>query len=426
MLKFKKPHPWFRTRGYLHFDRPISFTSAKKIVTNPKKVASHSFYPLINYSVESKKIKKDKASGNIVTKLKQRPISYSSHVDSHIYAYYSNVLANLYEMELTKRCLGDSVLAFRSLGKSNIEFAHEAFTTIKDFGECGGVALDLSKFFDTLDHSILKTQWSNLIACTSLPPDHYNVFKSLTKFSTVDKLTLYNLLDISANNPKNGRTRICNPLDFRTKVRQSVLIKLNKNSFGIPQGTPISALLSNIYMIDFDSDMKKYVDQFGGKYFRYCDDMLFIVPINERDKVAGFARQALKDLKVDINTEKTELRTFILKNDTLTADRSLQYLGFLFDGINVYLRSASLAKYSERMRKGVSLAKATMRKRNKQRMLRDENIKSLFKYKLYRKYSHLGSRNFITYGLRAAEVMESKTIRQRFKPLWGKLQEEMK
>ncbi len=191
--------------------------------------------------------------------------------------------------------------------------AHEAFISIKEFGECGVVALDLSKFFDKLDHSILKKQWVGLIDCPLLPPDHYNVFKSLTKFSIVDKFALYELLGISANNPKNGKVRICNPFDFREKVRRSGLIMLNKNSYGIPQGSPISALLSNIYMIDFDHDMKKYVDQFEGKYFRYCDDMLFIVPIKERDKVAGFARKAIKDLKVDINTEKTELRApFIL------------------------------------------------------------------------------------------------------------------
>ncbi len=121
-----------------------------------------------------------------------------------------------------------------------------------------------------------------------------------------------------------------------------------------------------------------------------------------------------------------ELRTFTVKKGSLTADRPLQYLGFLFDGVNVYLRSTSLARYSERMRKGVSLAKATMRKRNKLRMKRGEKTKSLFKNKLYRKYSHLGSRNFITYGLRAADVMESNTIKKQLKPLWGNLQKEMK
>lgn len=425
-MKFTKPHPWFRSRGYLHFDRPISFDTAKKIVTSPKKVATHSFYPLINYSVETKKINQNKKTRVIETKFKERPISYSSHVDSHIYGYYAHKLSSLYEKELDSRNLTDNVLAFRSLGKSNIEFAHEAFLSIKQFGECGVVALDLSKFFDKLDHVILKKQWANLLGTENLPSDHYNVFKSLTKFSIVDKLELYKLLNISSNNPKNGRVRVCEPHDFRNKVRSADLIKRNNNDFGIPQGSPISALLSNIYMIDFDSKMKAYVEQFNGKYFRYCDDMLFIVPIDLRDKVAGEAVTAIKNLKVNINTKKTELRTFKLNdNGELNSDQPLQYLGFLFDGINIYLRSTSLARYSERMRKGVRLAKATMRKRNHLRTLRGDDTKALFKNKLYRKYSHLGSRNFITYGLRASEIMNSKTIKSQLKPLWKKLNDEM-
>lgn len=425
-MKFTKPHPWFRSRGYLHFDRPISFDTAKKIVCSPKKVAKHSFYPLINYSVETKKIKQDKKTRAIETKLKERPISYSSHVDSHIYGYYANLLSSLYEKELSNRGLSDNVLAFRSLGKSNIEFAHEAFLSINDFGECGVVALDLSKFFDKLDHAILKDQWANLLGEKKLSPDHFNVFKSLTKFSIVDKLELYNLLDISSNNPKNGRVRVCDPNDFRNKVRASGLIKPNAHNYGIPQGSPISALLSNIYMIDFDSKMKAYVEKFNGKYFRYCDDMLFIVPIEERDKVAGDARLAIKSLKVDINVNKTELRTFKMNGDgKLHSEQPLQYLGFLFDGVNIYLRSTSLARYSERMRKGVRLAKATMRKRNHLKLERGDETKNLFKNKLYRKYSHLGSRNFVTYGLRAAKIMNSKTIKSQLKPLWKKLNDEM-
>jgi hypothetical protein len=425
-LKYKKPHPWYRSRGYLHFDCPISFETAKKIVTSPKNIASHSFYPLINYSVDSKKIKQDKKTGNIETKHKQRPIAYSAHVDSHIYAYYSNLLTGYYEDELVKRSISDSVLAFRSLGKSNIEFAHEAFTKIKEFGSCGVVALDLSKFFDKLDHNILKSQWMSLIGEDTLPADHYTVFKSITKFSQVEKSNLYDLLKISSNNPKNGRVRICEPSEFRKNVRKSGLIKTNRNTYGIPQGSPMSALLSNIYMLDFDERMHCHVNAFGGTYFRYCDDMLFIVPIEMRDKIAGTAREEIKALKVDINTSKTELRTFTLNNGVLKSDRALQYLGFLFDGQNVYLRSASLARYSERMRQGIRLAKATMRKRNKIKMNHGESQKPLFKNKIYRKYSHLGSRNFITYGFRAADIMNSETIKKQLKPLWNKLQSEMK
>jgi RNA-directed DNA polymerase len=426
ILKYKKKHPWYRSRGYLHFDRPISFNTAKKIVSSSKKVATHSFHPLISYSVDSKKIKQDKKTRIIETKHKQRPIAYSAHVDSHIYAYYSNLLKGLYEKESSNRGISDSVLAFRTLGKSNIEFAHEAFTKIKEFGSCGVVALDLSKFFDTLDHKILKQQWCNLVGNKYLPVDHYNVFKSITRFSQVEKTELYKLLEISLHNPKKSRTRICEASDFRNIVRKSGLIKTNNKSYGIPQGSPISALLSNIYMLDFDEKMIQYVSRFKGSYFRYCDDMLFIVPAEKMNKIAGIARVELKALNVDINTNKTEIREFTLNNGALCSEKPLQYLGFLFDGQNVFLRSSSLARYSERMRRGVSLAKATMRKRNKLKINRGEKKKPLFKSKIYNRYSYFGSRNFITYGHRAAKIMESETIKKQLKPLWNKLQNEIK
>lgn len=423
---FKDTNDWYKQRHYLHFDRPINLKNACSIVKNPDVVASHSFYPLINYVVESKKIRKDKLTDKIIVKKKQRPIAYASHVDSHIYSFYAKYLSEKYEQKLTTLGLNDCILAFRSLGKSNIHFALDAFNKIKDVGPCSAVALDLSKFFDTLDHQILKEKWADLINNSKLPPDHFNIFKSVTNFSQVEKEALYKRLCISLNNPKNGRHRICEPLEFRNTVRKEKLIVTNNNSFGIPQGSPLSALLSNIYMIDFDKEMKTYVDIHGGFYYRYCDDMLFIVPTPLRDKVAGFARQEIEKLKVNINPDKTELRTFNSFNNKLIADHPLQYLGFIFDGNDIYLRSSSLARYSEKMKRGVRIAKLTMHRFNKVRQNKGVPEKSLFMRKLYSRYTHLGRRNFLTYGYKAAHIMESQTIKNQLKPLWSRFKEEIK
>lgn len=421
----KKPQ-WYHSRGYLHFDRPVSYKKAFNIVTNPSIVARHAFYPLINYVVESKKINKDKMTSKMGVVLKERPIAYSSHVDSHIYSYYANILSQEYERKLQAAGLNDTVLAFRGLlGKSNIDFAYDAFEKIKSTGECSAVALDFSKFFDTLDHQLLKDSWAKIINSPLLPADHFNVFKSLTRSSMVNKVALYKKFSISPNNPKNGRSRICTAREFRDVVRKSGLINTNKKACGIPQGSPISALLSNIYMFDFDVEMKRYVRIHGGEYYRYCDDMLFIVPTGLRDKVAGFAQENIKDLKVSINTKKTELRSFRFEDGILKSDRMLQYLGFMFDGENVYIRSSSLARYSEKMKKGVKLAKNTMGKYNAIRVKKGLPEKQLYKRKLYSRYTHLGGRNFITYGLRAAKKMDSKTIKRQLKPLWRRFNEEL-
>ncbi|AQT61239.1 hypothetical protein [Cellvibrio sp. PSBB023] len=220
---------WYRKRNYLHFDRPISEKSAEKIVTNPKAVSVHSFYPLISYSISVTKIYKDE-SDRIGKKVKDRPISYAAHIDSHIYSFYCHLLTPLYEDLLHKYGLEDNILAFRKLGKNNIDFAFDAFKEIKSLGEkysgCTAIGLDITGFFDNLDHELLKHSWQQLINKNVLPDDHFAVFRSLTKFSKVDRSSLYKLLDISEHNPKNDRFRVCSPAEFRNLVRANKLIVL--------------------------------------------------------------------------------------------------------------------------------------------------------------------------------------------------------
>ena len=178
-----RENSWFKKRGYLHFDKPITDEHALDIVTNSRSVATHSFLPFITFTATTFKVQKDKGTNAINKTVKERPIAYSSHVDSHIYSYYASILEKVYEEELKKHRISGNVLAFRALGKSNIEFAYEAFQEIKIRGDCSAVALDLSKFFDTLDHGFLKKAWCRLIGVDKLPEDHYAVFKAITKFS---------------------------------------------------------------------------------------------------------------------------------------------------------------------------------------------------------------------------------------------------
>lgn len=423
-----REHSWFRKRGYLHFDKPISQEHALNIVTNPHAVANHSFLPFITFTATIFKVQKDKITNAINKTPKERLIAYASHVDSHIYSYYASILDKLYEEELQKYDIMDNVLAFRSLNKSNIEFAYNAFQEIKSRGNCSAVALDLSKFFDTIDHLILKKAWCRLLATDKLSEDHYAVFKAITKFSKVDKNKVYELMGIPKNNSKHvkkTKKQICSFVDFRKKVRKANLIKPHKDNFGIPQGSPISALLSNIYMLNFDIEMKEYVSSLGGAYFRYCDDMLFIVPTHEKNNVADEAENRLVKLKVSLNNKKTEIRDFFVTCSRIKCDKPLQYLGFTFDGHNIFLRSSSLSRYSDRMKRGVRLAKATMKSKNKIRKSKGLSKKELFKEKVYARYAHVGKRNFLTYGYRASRIMHSKSIRKQLKPLWERLQKEI-
>lgn len=195
---------------------------------------------------------------------------------------------------------------------------------------------------------------------------------------------------------------------------------------GIPQGTPISALLSNIYMMDFDRDMATAVENAKGKYFRYCDDMLILAPSGQGPALKELAEKFVALYRLEIQTKKTEERSFKKTGAIITANRPLQYLGFLFDGQRILLRSASLARYSERMRRGVRLAKATARSRNEKRKERGEAAVPLHLRKLYKRYSYLGRRNFISYAIRAARTMDAGGIKRQIKPLWKRLVAEIK
>ena len=417
---------WYRQRRYIHFDEPLSLKKANELVTNKKMVAKHSFWPLITFDIVTSKISQENLTKEIIKKSKTRSISYAAHSDSLIYSYYCKILSDLYEAELEKRNLGDAVLAFRKLEKSNISFAHEAFSEIKNRGECSVVALDIRKFFDTLCHKKLKATWKKILNKDSLPADHLAIYKSLTKSSSVNRDSLFEAFSISQSNPRNeGRTRVCTPLEFREKVRSGNLIKTNNSNKGIPQGTAISALLSNLYMLDFDSVMHEFVKKNNGKYMRYCDDMLLIMPSGNGKLAEDVALENIQILQLEINKEKTDRSEFYISSGEIHSSKPLQYLGFLFDGKNIIIRSAAFAKYSNRFKRGVSLAKKTMRKRNELKSDNGAKETDLYRKKLYSRYSHLGQRNFIRYGHRAAKIMKSTAIKKQLRPLWNRLIKEI-
>ena len=387
-------------------------------MSDPDRIARHAFYPFIRYIAESHKITKVPGTGTILKKpVKKRQISFAAHADAHIYSYYGHMLAQLYESQLKASGIDQSVLAFRSLGKSNVHFAHEAFVEIEKMGDCVAFATDITGFFDNLDHGHLKSSWASILGGGPLPPDHFAVFKSLTRYAYVMKNELFSILGFSENNPPKAPSRLCSGTQFRDLVRKSGLILRHTCSKGIPQGSPISALLSNIYLLEFDSLLNAEIVKRNGVYMRYCDDILCIVPLGRDSGLREDVEKLIGKYHLELNDGKTETITFSACGGRLVADKPLQYLGFTFDGTRKLIRSAAFAKFSEKMRRGVNLAKQTARKHNYQRPLPQE----IWRFKLYERYSHLGRRNFVTYGLRAAKVMGSPAMKKQLKPLWSRL-----
>jgi hypothetical protein len=420
--------PWFRRRGYRHFDTPIDLASARALAENPDSVSYHPFLPFIAYSKYEPRYKHQKdADGNIKghIEFKERPIAYSAHGDSAIFAYYAALLQERYEAILQQDGISECVLAYRKFpGKyCNIHFARDAFKLIDGSDRNIAIGLDVEKFFDTLDHVLLKKAWREVLGCETLPVDHYKVFRTITKFAKVNRKQLYTALGIGRRQAIKGRGPLCDPSELRNRVRPLGLINTNPNRFGIPQGSPISAIASNIYMLPFDRAMKAWCDGRGAIYRRYSDDILVLCNKTDRIAVEDFAEKAIKNVALHINRPKTISVEFDVAPDgALIATKPLQYLGFLFDGNRILLRSQSLARYHRRTASAISQARWMAIKSSRQ-----GGTRKLRRRHIYERSSHLNRKqSFPEYVYRAAKVTNDPAIKKQFKGHWPKLQERLK
>lgn len=359
---------WYRQRSYAHFDKPLSEKDAKELVKDPKRVSQHAFWPLIVRPIKS--ISRKKASGDRrEIKVKNRPIAYAAHSDSHIYAYYAQVLSSLLEKKYKADTFCDeAVLAYRVFNppKSNINFAFEAFKYIKTLSDCEVIAIDVEGFFDNLDPFLLKKSWQKLMQLENLPEDHYAVFKACTRSYGV---SLPKLRDVFKGKARRKRGKdnavICSPSEFRSKVvpelkpLQTLVsdikgISIPSTLKGIPQGLPISAVLANLYMLNADRVLARYARKLGGRYQRYSDDILFITPIGKGCLAERAVIKKLKQLGLKIQNSKTQhaivrqvraSKALEIRCQRTKKPVVVSYLGFDFDGNCISIRSSTISKF---------------------------------------------------------------------------------
>jgi hypothetical protein len=410
---------WYRPRPYPHFDPAVSREEAERVISDPDVVASHDFYPFIKRIDQTPQYRSEEGT----VKHKARRICYAAHLDAHIYAYYAERLSKKYEHHIASRDFSESVVAYRSFReivgepKCNIDFAARVFAFIDDKCEPGrplvALAFDVSSFFDNLNHQQLKTAWGEVLDDSYLPEDHYHIFRSLTKYAYVKQSRLRDIFPGFYRQSRSERRneQICTAEQFRNKVRSQGHVIVNHHNYGIPQGTPISALLSNIYMKHFDRDVYRKVRALGGHYRRYSDDLMAVVPADRATEVKSYVMSRIEDLGLRIQERKTE--SFRVEHDGSSKtcidrktgkESAVQYLGFVFDGENIRIRPSSLTSFYRRMNGAVKAAA--------NRALTDPvdaEGRYLHRRSLYERFSHLGDRNFISYAYRAAEVMDDVT-----------------
>lgn len=63
---------------------------------------------------------------------------------------------------------------------------------------------------------------------------------------------------------------------------------------------------------------------------------------------------------------------------------------------------------------------------NKSRIQRGQEPLERHKKHIYRRFSFIGKRNYISYAIRAASIMNEPAIKQQIKPHWSKIQMHIK
>lgn len=513
----KKEKDWFKIKRYPHIGLPLNpndrYKWIEKYVTDPDKVAIHSFMPFIHktsrvkkfrkvYSIEDGKINPEYIKDEKVIRRpdeKKRELFYASHLDSLIYSYYAKLLSDKYELKLKNKeyNLYEVVNAYRSIpinpkdenssNKCNINFANDIFKYILNYpeNEFTVIAFDISSFFDNLNHKLLRDRWCEVLETEKLSPDHFNVYKNITRFSHVD------IVDIFEEFKERIYTRKINKfgklLEIRKKPVEKIKFLRNQNAiafctekeffkvkgkllqpsktrkikdgtivyrdFGIPQGSPISSILANIYLLEYDKKINDFIQEKGGIYRRYSDDMVVVCPLHAKDEITKLISVEITNYNLEIQTSKTQIFQFKREDNRLICgqvfpeginwNKNLIYLGFEFDGQNVLLKSASLSGFYRKMKGYIRRAKRYSKYKNV------KNSGEIFKPRMFKKFSYKGAKrirkyiwnkkeskfepsdtynwgNFLSYTKKAAKYMVNNKIEKQTKRHWNILNELIK
>lgn len=385
---------------YTHFDRRVSLDRCFGYITSPDKIAHHGFYPFIHYTIKSRKVKDGKKD-----EPKKRQIYYAAHIDGWIYRYYAYLINEAYNQRVKKDGIDSVAVAYRTnLRKSNIDFAKEAFQHIQGTTSCYVMIGDFTDFFDNLDHIYLKKQLCDLLSVEKLPDDVYAVYKNVTRFSYVelqDLLMLNGFEDTRKGRKEfNDRSheRALSPEQFRQN--KNLVYPSPHPKYGVPQGSPISAVFANVYMLAADRKLQEYVSSFNGFYMRYSDDFIVIIPQSDIDFSVHY--KAIKNIldsvpHLELKDSKTKVFYFdnmSVKNCTnifisngANGKNIIEFLGFSFDGKHICIRDKTISKYYNRLyRKLRTIVKDQGVTPNNHR-ISGKN--------LYQKYSYKGSRYYL-------------------------------
>ncbi len=188
--------------------------------------------------------------------------------------------------------------------------AHDAVKRVRqilDSGYTWVVDIDLSKFFDRVNHDVLMSR----------------VCRRVKDKRVLRLIGRYLRAGVEAC-PEQGRR-----MDG----------KVQPTTEGVPQGGPLSPLLANIVLDDFDKELERR----GHRFVRYADDFLIFVRSRRAGhRVGRSVVQFLKQrLKLEMNRQKSRL----------VRAEQCEYLGFIFPGKRIVWAPESLETFKYNIRR---------------------------------------------------------------------------
>ncbi|MFC3770680.1 group II intron reverse transcriptase/maturase [Paenibacillus sp. GCM10012303] len=186
--------------------------------------------------------------------------------------------------------------------------AQQAIRKVKSYAEQGyshAVEIDLSKYFDTLNHELLM----NLLR------------KQIEDKRVTDLIKKY----LKSGVMENGVRR--------------------ETEEGSPQGGPLSPLLANIYLNEFDQEMESR----GVIVIRYADDIVVLAKSKRAaTRLLESCRKYLEDkLRLKLNTQKSKVVSVV-------ARKHFKFLGYALgkngNGVNIRAHPESLVKAKKKLK----------------------------------------------------------------------------
>ncbi|MGC4128691.1 MAG: reverse transcriptase/maturase family protein [Bergeyella sp.] len=257
---------------------------------------------------------------------------------------------------------------------------------------------DISKFYDSVNHTIVKNCFKKLVSKSNSPIDSNAeriFYKYLDSYSFIHNVKIYNNQKKYSEYWKQHRINNGYFGWIDKELKELEYYKnINRHRIGVPQGGAISGLIANMVLHFADIDLIKNNDN-KLHYVRFCDDMVIVHPYKKRCKEyydtynkslkrlklvphppENFNFQNRRDLKRFWSEEIKSKSPYKWSNSSSNSTKWIGFVGYEISYNNeIRVRKRSLKKEKLKQRELVELTLNSLK--NGQRKSRDTVIESV-------------------------------------------------